>query len=166
MSIGEISHNIIAVLELAVSSEEYLSLLYTRLRFLTRDSELRILFEYLAQISHVHRDIIKDILDLSVQKLDIPAEKIGDIMSLMISGFRDVRELYNKALETYEIKDIIRIVEELESSVRNMLTAYSMLKEYQIKDEKIRYLIELLERDSERNVEILRNISRYLNSRV
>ncbi|MEM4966453.1 MAG: hypothetical protein QXS45_06750 [Sulfolobales archaeon] len=162
MSIGDIHQNIIVMLEQIASAEEYLSFLYLRLRFMVRDPAVKILAEYLSESSHLHRNTIKNLLDLSIEKLNIPQDKLREVIELVGGGFRDIRDLYHKALETYDTDEIIKIIENLENSVRSLISAYKIMRESQDRDENIRFILEILEEDSDRNIRILKTLCSHL----
>jgi len=157
MSLGRIEHNIMAVLELLMGVEENLSMLYSRLRFLSKDPRHKMIFGYLSMETLSHRIFLEELLEHNLDKYKTSLEEFKDVIEVLGRSFRDVRDLYIRSFETYELRQLIETAMKLENIIKDLLATYSVLQEFHKDDEEVVKILNLLTEDSSRHLDILRS---------
>lgn len=159
MSIGRIEHNILSVLDLAASIEENLSMLYSRIKMLTKDPYAKLVLEYLSNECWSHRKLLGDLLSFDIERFRIEREELRGVVEHLNESFRSVREVYLRCHQIYDERELAGIIRDLERILRDLLNTYTTLRTF-YEDEKssIRKILDLLIRDSEAHSEILREL--------
>jgi hypothetical protein len=79
------------------------------------------------------------------------------VIEVLGRSFRDVRDLYIRSFETYELRQLIEIAIKLENIIKDLLATYSVLQEFHKDDEEVLKILNLLTEDSSRHLDILRS---------
>lgn len=155
MSIGRVEHNIASVLEVAIGVEDTLSLLYSRLRLLCRDPDVRLLLVYLSEECLSHRKFLEELLSHNLEKYRVSPNELREVAHHIVSSFREVRELYERAWRVFEWSEIVDVLGELEKVSRTLVDVYTSLREFHEREERLGAVLDLLIEDSRRHSEIL-----------
>ncbi len=165
MSIGRIEHNILPVLEISMSIEENLSMIYGRIKFLIKDPYVRLVLDYFSNECWIHRKLLEDLLALDIEQFRIRREEIRDVIEHLGESFKNVRDLYLRSHTIYDEKELVSIVSELERISRDLISTYSMLRAFRREESYLNKILDLFISDSEKHSEILRELHQYLQGK-
>jgi len=166
LGIGRIEHNLLSVLDISMSIEESLSMIYGRIKLLIKDPYIKLVLDYLSNECWIHRKLLEDLLVLDMEYYKIRREELRDVIDHISERFRSVRELYTKTLNIYDEKELLSIVNDLERVSRDLVNTYSTLRTFRREEVYLARVLDLLISDSEKHTEILRELRSYLGENI